>query len=94
MVLRRDFADLLDLRVPLQRTETLIQAMKRIAKFCPDSRVYLGLDCSLAGLDGCRSLRHALNPMDTKLITAPQFPVPEQYGLRTGKKLIGVYSLK
>ena len=95
MVIRKDFADLLDTRIPLGETARIIDTLKRIAAICPEKNsIYIGLDCSIRGMaTGCQRLRRKLNLISKTTIKAAQYTAPALYGKRTDPKVIGFYSL-
>jgi len=93
MIMRRGFADLLLTRFPLDAPKPILNTMQKVLAKCGGGMVYLSLDCSLHGMDGCKGLRQHLMPVKQKTITGAQQTSPTAYGLRLKPQKIGVFQL-
>ena len=68
----------------------LMEAVRAVASGCRESRVYLGLDCTLQGVTYCDALRPHLAYHLGENFQGPQYSAP-RYGRRTLRRDIGAY---
>ena len=67
---------------------------REVAAICPRTSLYLGLDCSLAGVSWCDALRREFPEDEGTVIDGPQYTSSWSYGRRDLPKRAGFFSVR